>query len=299
MTSNATTAVVSLFNADERVLANAAALLAQVGRVVVVDDGSPQDPGPVLRQLRDMGCIVERLAENSGIAAALNAGIAVALASRERPSFILTMDQDSMLDCGYVAALEEAAVAADQAGIRVGMVAPASIRGLPTRRAGVVNGVQLGGEPIQSGLLLPISVMEELGPLRSDLFIDGVDTEYFLRCQSAGFKTVIAPSAALDHSLGSMTPARVFGAGLALRGRPVKVRTAASWRYYYLFRNRILIARQYGRQHPWWALKGFLADYRHLAMVTLLAPHRLERLSSAVAGIADGFAGRAGKRRVI
>lgn len=298
MTSNATTAVVSLFNPDEHVLANAAALLAQVGRVVVVDDGSPRDPGPVLRQLHDLGCTVERLAENSGIAAALNAGIAVALASPERPSFILTMDQDSLLDGGYVAALEEAALAAERAGVRVGMVAPASIRGLPTRRAGVVNGVQLGGEPIQSGLLLPVRVIEEIGTLQSDLFIDGVDTEYFLRCQSAGFKTVIAPKAALDHSLGSMTAARVFGADLAFRGWPVKVRTAASWRYYYLFRNRILLARKYGRQHLWWAIKGFLADYRHLAIVTLLAPHRFERLSSAAAGITDGLTGRAGKRRI-
>lgn len=298
MTSHATTAVVSLFNADQHVLANAAALLAQVGRVVVVDDGSPQDPGPVLRQLQDLGCTVERLTENSGIAAALNAGIAVALASGTRPSFILTMDQDSLLDGGYVVALEEAARAAEQAGVRVGMVAPASIRGLPTRRAGVVNGVQLGGEPIQSGLLLPVAVIEELGTLQSDLFIDGVDTEYFLRCQSAGFNTVIAPKAALDHSLGSMTPARVFGADLAFRGRPVKVRTAASWRYYYLFRNRILLARKYGHRHLWWAVKGFLADYRHLAIVTLLAPHRFERLSSAAAGIADGLAGRAGRRRV-
>jgi rhamnosyltransferase len=298
MSSNATTAVVSLFNADEHVLANASALLAQVNRVVVVDDGSSRDPGQILGQLQDLGCTVERLAVNSGIAAALNAGIAVALASAERPAFILTMDQDSLLDGGYVAALEESALAAEQAGVRVGMVAPASIRGLPTRRAGVVNGVQLGGEPIQSGLLLPVSVIEELGTLQSDLFIDGVDTEYFLRTQSAGFKTVIAPKAALGHSLGTMTQARLFGTDLALRGRPVRVRTAASWRYYYLFRNRILLARKYGRQHLWWAIKGFLADYRHLAIVTLLAPNRWERLSSAMAGIADGIAGRAGKRRV-
>ncbi|ABK04064.1 glycosyl transferase, family 2 [Arthrobacter sp. FB24] len=298
MTSNATTAVVSLFNADEHVLSNAAALLAQVGHVVVVDDGSSRDPAPVLRQLQDLGCTVERLAENSGIASALNAGIAVALSSGNRPAFILTMDQDSLLEGGYVSALEEAARAAEQAGVRVGMVAPASIRGLPTRRAGIVNGVQLGGEPIQSGLLLPVPVIEELGPFQSDLFIDGVDTEYFLRTQAAGFKTVIAPQAALGHSLGTMTQARIFGTDLALRGRPIKVRTAASWRYYYLFRNRILLAAKYGRQHPWWAVKGFLADYRHLAIVTLLAPRRLERLSSAVAGVVDGLAGRAGRRSV-
>lgn len=297
MRSTATTAVVSLFNPDERVIVNAAALLSQVGQVVVVDDGSPRDPGPILQELRDLGCTVERLSLNSGIAQALNAGVAVALASPERPQFILTMDQDSLLDDGYVAALEAAASAAEEAGINVGMVAPASIKGLPTRRAGVQNGIMLGGEPIQSGLLLPVSVLKELGTFQTDLFIDGVDTEYFLRCQAAGFSTVIAPDAALNHTLGNMANARLFGAGISFRGVPVRVRTAASWRYYYLFRNRILLARKYWRAQPWWAVKGFLADYRHLAIVTLLAPGRLERLTQAAAGIADGLAGRAGRRQ--
>lgn len=296
MTSPATTAVVSLFNADESVKANAAALLEQVDHVVVVDDGSPQDPEPILRDLAAMGCTVERLPENSGIAAALNAGISLALAAADKPGYILTMDQDSLLDSGYVAALQKAATAAARAGVRVGMVAPASVRGLPTRRGPLVNGIQLGGEPIQSGLLLPASVIEEIGLLQSDLFIDGVDSEYYLRCLSSGFSTVIAPDAALDHSLGTMTQARVLGADLTFRKRPLNIRTAASWRYYYLFRNRILLAKKYGRKHPWWVLKGFLADYRHLAIVTLLAPRRWSRLTAAAAGIADGARGAPGKR---
>ena len=297
MTSTRTTAVVSLFNPDERVRVNAAALLSQVSRVVVVDDGSPQEPRVILQELRDLGCTVVRLSTNSGIAGALNAGIAVALGSAVRPRFILTMDQDSMLDEGYVAALEATALAAEAAGIKVGMVAPAAVRGLPTRRAGAENGIALGGEPIQSGLLVPVSVIEELGTFQTDLFIDGVDSEYFLRCRSAGFKTVIAQNAALNHTLGNMTSARLFGSNISFRGVPVRVRSAASWRYYYLFRYRILLTRKYWRGQLSWALKGFLADYRHLAIVTLLAPGRLERLSQAVAGIAAGLAGKAGKRR--
>jgi rhamnosyltransferase len=296
MTSAATTAVVSLFNADESVKANAAALLDQVDHVVVVDDGSPQDPEPILGELAAMGCTVERLTENSGIAAALNAGISVALAAAEKPAYILTMDQDSLLDSGYVAALQRAAIAAEQAGVRVGMVAPASVRGLPTRRGRVVNGIQLGGEPIQSGLLLPVAVVEKIGTLRSDLFIDGVDSEYYLRCRSSGFSAVIAPDAALNHSLGTMTQARIFGADLTFGNRPVEIRTAASWRYYYLFRNRILLAKMYGRRHPWWTIRGFLADYRHLGIVTLLAPRRWSRIAAAAAGIVDGVRGTPGKR---
>lgn len=293
----ATTAVVSLFNPTEGVLANAAALLPQVDRVVVVDDGSPQDSSRMLEKLEAMGCVAVRLTENSGIAAALNAGISEALKTTPKPDFILTMDQDSMLDDGYVEALLTTAATAWTSGVPVGMIAPGSVRGLPVRRAKVRHGIQLGGEPIQSGLLLPVPVIERVGLLQASLFIDGVDSEFYLRCRSQGLEVALAPGASLGHSLGSKVPAQVFGRQLSIAGRALDVRTAATWRYYYIFRNRILLARQYGRQFPLWTVKGFLADYRHLAIVTLLAPGRRARLASALAGINDGIATRSGKKR--
>lgn len=291
-----TAAVVSLFNPTDSVLANTAALLAQVDSVVVVDDGSPHDPGPVLARLAEQGCVVERLPLNSGIAAALNAGITRAMTAGPKPDYVLTMDQDSQLDAGYVEALLIAADAAQSAGVPVGMVAPASVRGLPVRRGPVLHGVQLGGEPIQSGLLIPVPVLERLGLFQSTLFIDGVDSEFYLRCEAQGLRTVLAADAALDHSLGSTSAASVFGRVVSLRGKPLNVRIAADWRYYYLFRNRLLLARQYARRFPLWTLKGLLADYRHLFVVTLLAPGRRVRLANAVRGAADGARGITGPR---
>ncbi|MCO4257450.1 glycosyltransferase [Pseudarthrobacter cellobiosi] len=289
-------AVVSLFNPDDGVLANARALLGQVDTVIVVDDGSPQDPAPVLEQLATLGCTVERLGRNSGIAAALNAGIAVAFRGSGNPDYILTMDQDSLLDAGYVGSLVAAATAARAANVPVGMVGPGAVLGLPVRRAGKLNGIELGGEPIQSGLLIPASVLERLGLFQDSLFIDGVDSEFYLRCTAVGLRTIIAPEAALQHSLGSTSAAIVLGKEVSIGGQPLKVRTAAVWRYYYLFRNRILLARQYGVKFPLWTLKGFLADYRHLAIVTLLAPGRRARLANVLSGIVDGVRGVSGPR---
>lgn len=289
-------AVVSLFNPDDGVLANAAALLKQVDHVVAVDDGSTEDPGSILEHLAAMGCSVARLPENSGIAAALNEGITLALGSAVKPDYILTMDQDSLLEDGYVDALLKGALAAEEAAVPAGLIAPASVRGLPVRKAGTENGIQLGGEPIQSGLLIPVPVLERIGLLRADLFIDGVDTEYYLRCLDAGLRTVLAKDAELGHALGSMSEASVFGRPLILAGKKVKVRTAATWRYYYIFRNRVLLTRAYGKRHPLWAVKGHLADFRHLAIVSVLAPGRTARLRAALAGSRDGLAGRTGKR---
>lgn len=291
-----TTAVVSLFNPTGGVLDNAASLLAQVDKVIVVDDGSTQDPSSILAELEAMGCTTLRLNENSGIAAALNAGISEALAMTPKPDYILTMDQDSQLQPGYVRALLDAAQSARVSGVRAGMVAPGSVRGLPVRRGPVLHGIQLGGEPIQSGLLIPVPVIEQIGPFRDSLFIDGVDSEYFLRCRSLGLSTVLAAGASLDHALGTQTVATVLGKTVCIGGRVLRVRTAATWRYYYIFRNRVLLARRYGRKYPLWAIKGLLSDYRHLVIVSLLAQGRLARLANAAGGVADGFRGISGKR---
>lgn len=290
-------AVVSLFNPDGGVLANASSLLRQVDTVVVVDDGSPEDPSSVLADLVELGCLVVRLDRNSGIASALNAGIREALRQDEKPDFVLTMDQDSLLADGYVLALTGASAAASAADVPVGMVGPGTILGLPVRRAGAMNGIVIGGEPIQSGLLIPVAVLESIGLFQDDLFIDGVDSEFYLRCAAAGLRTVVAVDAELQHSLGSPATATLFGTAISFGGQPLQVRTAAVWRYYYLFRNRLILTRKYGRKFPLWALKGLLADYRHLLIVTLLAPGRLKRLSNALNGIVDGVRGVSGARR--
>lgn len=293
-----TSAVVSLYNPDSEVVDNVRTLLQQVDTVVAVDDGSPDDPAPLLARLESLGCTIVRLSRNSGIAAALNAGISAARQQNEQPpAFVLTMDQDSLLEDGYVDKLLAAVEQATEAGISVGMAMPGSIRGLIARRAGQVNGIALGGEPIQSGLLIPVAVLDRLGDLLTDLFIDGVDTEFYLRCREAGYHAVIAESAGLNHSLGSMRPAVIFGLRLSIAGRPVLIRTAATHRYYYIFRNRILLVTRYWRHEPWWAVKGVLADYRHLMIVTVLVPERLGRLRAVISGVRDGRRGITGPRR--
>ena len=291
------TAVVSLYNPDSGVVEHCKVLLTQVGHVVAVDDGSPNNIDTVASQLRQLGCQVLRLPENSGIATALNTGIEAALTLHSGPRFILTMDQDSLLEDGYTEKLLASHDAADAAGVAVGMVAPGSISGLPTRRRSTFGNIVLGGEPIQSGLVIPVAVMRRLGMLMDELFIDGVDTEYYLRARTAGLESVVSEEARLSHALGTMSQATLFGHPLSLLGSPVRVRTAASYRYYYIFRNRLLLIRRYWRSQPAWAVKGLLSDYRHLIIVTLLAPKRMDRLRSMRKGVLDGFSGKSGPRR--
>lgn len=290
-------AVFSLFNPDSSVVSNVELVLKQVNTVIVVDDGSTADISGVLDQLQTLGCLVHRMESNSGIAAALNAGISTALSTVSvQPDLILTMDQDSTLNVDYVATLIKAYESAQKADLQVGMVAPGTVEGLPSRSTGKQGAVVFGDEPIQSGLLIPTTVFQNVGTFMADLFIDGVDSEFYLRVKAAGYRVILAPGASLNHSLGSMVPARILGLEPQLRGKPLLVRTAATMRYYYIYRNKLLLAARYWRTNPQWVLRGVLLDMRHLAIVTLMVPGRMSRLHEVSAGIADGFKGRTGRK---
>ncbi len=287
-------AVVTAFRPSPELIGNLESLLRQVASVVVVDDGGGPGFDDIFAALAGAGAEVVRLDHNAGIAAALNAGIARARKTGT-PEYILTVDQDSHLPVGYVQALRDAAAAARAAGVEPGLVSPARIHGNPVMRAGTRNGIALGKEPIQSGLLVPVATLEAIGGFWEELFIDLVDTEYYFRALNAGLPTVLA-AAEFDHSLGTMVDAAVFGRTIPVGGMPLKVRIAATWRYYYIFRNRVLVSRRYAARNPAWVAAGIWTDLRHLMVVTLLAPGRPARLASALRGIADGVRGRSGRR---
>lgn len=289
---NQVAAVVTAFRPTPHLVENVSSLLRQLTTVVVVDDGGGPGFDHIFDAAAAAGALVLRLEENSGIASALNAGINAA--RTKSVDYIITVDQDSLLTAEYVPQLMEAAESAMAAGITPGLVSPARIHGNPVKTAGLKSGVQLGREPIQSGLLIPVSTLDKIGNFWDALFIDLVDTEYYFRALDAGLPTVLA-DAEFDHSLGSLVDANIWGKAIKFQDRTLKVRIAASWRYYYIFRNRILVGRRYARVHPGWVVGGLLLDMRHLLFVTALAPGRAARLRSALRGTIDGIRGRSGR----
>jgi rhamnosyltransferase len=206
------------------------------------------------------------------------------------------MDQDSLVQPGFVWELEQAAAAAKAVGLSVGMIAPGNVTGLPSRALRTHKGVIIGDEPVQSGLLIPAACLDAVGNFNEELFIDGVDSEFYLRAKARKLSCIVAPKASLLHSLGTVVPASVGSWHLKLRGQPLTVRTAASWRYYYIVRNRLLLARKFAARELYWTLRGLILDARHIVIVSVLAAGRRERLSFAWQGLRDGVRGRSGPR---
>jgi rhamnosyltransferase len=337
-------AVVTAFRPGDRLVALVVSLLPQVGRVVVVDDGSGPGYEAVLDAVRAAGARVVQHETNRGIAAALNTGIAEARRASTSadattstspstetstetthtdtsssthtdtdtdtdtrfdaetaggptpaPAYLLTVDQDSEIGPGFVAALVGTAQDAAAAGLRVGLVAPVHVEGLPSPVTGYTRGFMLGGTPIQSGMLVPASTVDTVGRFAEPLFIDGVDTDFALRVARQGLQIALAPGASLGHSLGDRHTPAVLGHPLAVAGRPVSLVVSKPFRYYYLVRNRILLNRMHVRGNRAWCVRETLTDLRHCAIVLVAVPGRRARLAAMVAGLRDGWAGRSGR----
>jgi rhamnosyltransferase len=288
-------AIIPTFHPGDGLVASAERILAQTSGLVIVDDGTGADASALLAECRELGAITVAEPENLGIAHALNVGIARAREAFDSCGFILTLDQDSLLPEGYVTATREAFTAAVADDVAVGMVAPERIGDLPPVRAIRQGNTLIGGEPIQSGLLIPIETFDTAGTFREDLFIDGVDTEFYVRCLGAGLEVVVAPGTHVPHRLGEREQIRVLGMGVKLRGRPITIVRSSLFRYYYLARNRALINRQYGRTNRAWAIKETLLDVRHYLIVLIFLRERRTRLRLLRAGWRDGKRGRGGK----
>ena len=165
--------------------------------------------------------------------------------------------------------------------MRVGLVAPEHVSGLPAQRS--------GRPPVQSGLLVPVATFRRVGDFDERLFIDGVDDDYALRCLDAGLALVVADGVTLGHRLGDTHEVHVAG-------RTVTLTRSAPFRYYYLTRNRIRLVGRHARRHPGWAVRQVVGVAGHLGLVLALDPERGSRAREAWRGVRDGVRGPTGAR---
>lgn len=293
MTFASVWAVITAFRPDTGLIKAVAALNSQVAGVIVVDDGSGPGFDGVLDAVSAQGVVVMRVTDNSGIAAALNAGLRGAL--EHGCDAAVTFDQDSMVEQGFVAALVEAHVQAVAMGHRPGPVVPEYFASVSQVHSRARDGTLLARHAIQSGMLLERGVLREVGLLRDDLFIDLVDTEFELRCHARGLVSIAAPGLALAHSLGRQYERRVFGRRVSLPGIPPVVTLSTPFRYYYRVRNRVVINREFGRMFFAWTMRDTILEFLHFGSALTLARPRRALWSIYRAGWRDARQKRMGR----
>lgn len=286
-------AIISTFRPDDDVLSAFDSIAEQVSGVVVVDDASGSEFSDILSLLAARGALVESFDVNSGIAAALNRGYEVAMT--HGASKVISFDQDSRIDAGYVHHIISAYDAARERGHRVGLVVPEHFADVRQAHAELADGTLLAKNVIQSGMLVDAEVLRSLGPLRDDFFIDLVDTEYELRIRAAGYLTIAAPGAALAHQLGRQYARLLFGRPVRLPGLPPVTTFSTPFRYFYRVRNRIILNRLYLWSAPGQILRDSVIDLLHFVNAVLVARPRGVFARVLRAGVNAGLNERMGR----
>lgn len=280
-------------------------LLAQIGRVVVIDNGSDAvclawKGGFAGRP----GVTILENGRNLGIAAALNQGMG--LLAAEGYGWVLTLDQDSLLETGCVAALLDR-LAEDSDPERVAMIganrtdAGATLaahrwlrpkKGFPFFERVSCERIRADGVTlvITSGTLTSVAAFERLGLFKSDLFIDLVDFEYCLRARAAGYRILVSPRAKLWHRVGAKRQARLAATTLSPMHH-------GALRKYYMFRNAIPVMRAYGAIFPHWLVYQLLAMAEIVIGILFFEDRKLFKLRACLAGLWDGLLGRMGPAR--
>ncbi len=280
------------------------AVASQVSEVFVVDNGSTGAPNLWRDKLSDE-CI-ERLrflpqSTNLGIGAAHNFGIEQA--RMHGSAFVLLLDQDSQLHPGTVARLRSSYASLTKEGFRVAAVGPRYHDNARNRLSKFVRVGVFGFDLVDcksqdtaleidfllsSGSLLPLSNLQDIGPMDESLFIDHVDTEWCFRAKAKGFQIFGVCDAVMTHALGEHRKEFWF-----TRQRMVPFHSP--FRYYYMFRNSVLLYRR-----SYMPLAWKLADIQRCLKIAvffgLVAPNRFACLKMMALGLIDGFKGVSGKK---
>lgn len=293
--------IVVTFNPARDVLIREFALLdPQVDKIWLVDNASSQSLANWVSGLPWLGKLeLVQMPANLGLGAAQNAGIQ--LARSAGATHVLILDQDSQPMPDMVDRLLAASNQLQSAGVPVAAVSPVYADSATGPASGFVRlgwldlimQTALPGQDvveadfvISSGSLIPVSVLDDIGPMDESLFIDHVDTEWCLRAQSKGYKLFGVPGARMVHTLGDRRTRIWF-----LRWRNVPYHSP--FRYYYILRNSLLMQRR-----PYMPLKWRVAEFircvRVFCFYGLFAPQRGACLRMMLRGIADGLRGVSG-----
>lgn len=300
-------AVVVTFYPDLEFQERIEALCAQVDRVVIVDNATPSEQLAAVEQIvRTRTVKLIRNQENLGIAAALNQG--VEWLARQSVEWALTLDQDSRVAPGFIAAMMAclaapncrvtADVAIVGAGGRLDRGSSRQISWLRPRFGGLwfervqCDAVDERGvsQVITSGSLTNISIWRQLGGYREDLFIDLVDFEYCLRARQADFRVLVCCAAQYSHQVGEASRERILGWSLTPTHH-------SALRRYYLARNATLLMRMHGRQFPYWVLYQLLALGEVFVGILLFETEKWPKLRAISIGVLHGWRGVMGRAK--
>lgn len=282
MTNETVVAVIVSFNGGDKPLRVVDALRDQVGKIVVIDNGSDQRSRAYLSELSHIEELeLVFLPWNSGVGYALNLGLE--LAGRYGFRWMLTMDQDSVPEADMVKIFLDHLRRHPEDECLTPEFDSRGGAGLPA------GGSRTVAYAITSGNLVSVSLARKVGGYDDRLFVDGVDFDFSLKLRLAGSSIVAVHRARMWHEIGEGSVRSL------LLGRFHTFHSPA--RRYYSFRNYVALLKTYLRSFPKFIAKLGLAHLFLVVTILVYGKQRRESIRMMVRGVVDGARNRLGPLR--
>jgi len=271
------------------------AISSQVNHIAIIDNASIND-NEISKCFSSLDEVkLSCLDENMGIAYAHNKGIECA--QTLGADYVLILDQDSLPANNMVELLLSNIV--ENEGMDVVAIGPSYVD--PRTKIRSYFMISTFGFPyrykpqneckpkklvsvsflISSGSLISMHALRQYGGMRSEYFIDHVDTEWCFRLTNAGKTLIGEHDAIMEHSLGDEIKRVWFG-----YMRNVAYHTPL--RDYYMFRNTLLMLKDVKFTIIWkcffW---GRLVQFSFYFLI--FTPNRIERSRYIVKGLVHGL----------
>lgn len=278
-------AVVVTYHPDLGFQERMAAILPQVGAVVVVDNT------PACTSLQDkleaMDGRLEVLANgtNFGQATAINQGLERALGMGYR--WVLTLDQDTFCHPNMVTTLANIASTCQLHPAVIGSNYLDSTLDGPRYTFRGTAAWREETTVITSGCLIDAVFARAIGGFRADYFIDQVDHEFCLRARTHGRSVVVSRQPIMAHSVGEPDGPRLPLLGIRFPGH-------SPLRKYYITRNSLVTMARYWRNEPDWCLRRAIKLLLGLVLMATLCDQRRRNVRAFMAGLVDGLHSKMG-----
>ncbi len=270
-------------------------LYSQVERIIIVDNTERINIFTGFKYKNDKKIILICLGENLGIAKAQNIGMKKAL--ELGAEYILLSDQDTLFPYDYVNNMLDIYVDISRK-YKVGAIGPIFFDEIKQETSIILlegicflkkeipkKGIYFCSYLIASGKIIPKEVLDNVGLMREELFIDWVDVEWCWRARSKGYKIVCTADVKINHTLGEKT--------INFLG---KKRTLRSYiRHYYMIRNAtylLLYEKHINIKQKTYLLIKII---RWLIGLPIISSPRLTNLKFCIKGLIHGAKRKLGK----
>lgn len=289
--------IVVTFNPDFATLVEQYEVLkTHTDLVIIVDNGS-RNISAISQSEIFVNAKIILLEENFGIGYAQNIGLSYAIENKYSKAILLDQDSIPTIELFEIlpTVIKEDIIAAGptyedpRSGSKSFFIFEKN--GIPQRwtpKAYAQNDIAVNvAFLISSGTIINLKELVKCGGMKSDYFIDHVDTEWCFRVRKAGYRILGIPTVSMKHSLGDQVKKVWF-----LGWRQVSYHSPL--RDYYMFRNTVLMIRDIPMSFLWkchllWRLLQFAGYF------LAFTPSRKERFIKMSLGIVHGLKNIRGK----